>query len=580
MDITTRTKIDAIWQGMWDNGMADAKTNITQITYLLFIKMLDDAQLKKEANANAFGIKVKNPTFKEGVYIQNDEITVTYEDLRWHNFVHYSTEKMYTIVKDYVFKFIREMHNGENNAFARFMTDAKLDIPSGKILEKVIRGLDDNELSLDNKEIMGDVYEYLLAKLSVNGTNGQFRTPRHIISMMVNLMQPKLGEVICDPAMGSAGFLMESAKYIHAHQKSELNDTENRRKFNSEMFYGNETDPDMLRIGTMNMTLHDVSDPQIFYKNSLTDDNKDEYKYDLILANPPFSGSLDANDLAKSLKDICPSKSTELLFIALFLRSLKIGGRCTSIVPVGVVNNTNEKAYTIIRKELVENQRLRAIIYMPSGVFKPYSGVQTAIIIFDKTGNGGTDKVWLYNMEAATDSANNDIYNDTILNINEGNIEILSAITDAAAPTGTTNIGTKDTTATVVANAITQKALNINNGSSLAINADGLKIADTINNLGSIALGDGTLTSAIDGTGGTTVIDGNVTLANNLTNQNVEITNGSLIANSATDYIGSTNNLTIKNNGILDLSSEDKSINTVTLNNLTVDNSATNAHVR
>ena len=284
MDITTRTKIDAIWQGMWDNGMADAKTNITQITYLLFIKMLDDAQLKKEANANAFGIKVKNPTFKEGIYIQNDEITITYEDLRWHNFVHYSTEKMFTIVKDYVFKFIREMHNGENNAFARFMTDAKLDIPSGKILEKVIRGLDDNELSLDNKEIMGDVYEYLLAKLSVNGTNGQFRTPRHIISMMVNLMQPKLGEVICDPAMGSAGFLMESAKYIHAHQKSELNDTENRRKFNSEMFYGNETDPDMLRIGTMNMTLHDVSDPQIFYKNSLTDDNKDEYKYDLILA--------------------------------------------------------------------------------------------------------------------------------------------------------------------------------------------------------------------------------------------------------------------------------------------------------
>lgn len=412
MDITTRTKIDAIWQGMWDNGMADAKTNITQITYLLFIKMLDDAQLKKEANANAFGIKVKNPTFKEGVYIQNDEITVTYEDLRWHNFVHYSTEKMYTIVKDYVFKFIREMHNGENNAFARFMTDAKLDIPSGKILEKVIRGLDDNELSLDNKEIMGDVYEYLLAKLSVNGTNGQFRTPRHIISMMVNLMQPKLGEVICDPAMGSAGFLMESAKYIHAHQKSELNDTENRRKFNSEMFYGNETDPDMLRIGTMNMTLHDVSDPQIFYKNSLTDDNKDEYKYDLILANPPFSGSLDANDLAKSLKDICPSKSTELLFIALFLRSLKIGGRCTSIVPVGVVNNTNEKAYTIIRKELVENQRLRAIIYMPSGVFKPYSGVQTAIIIFDKTGNGGTDKVWLYNMEAdgySLDDKRNDV---------------------------------------------------------------------------------------------------------------------------------------------------------------------------
>lgn len=422
MDINTRTKIDAIWQGMWDNGMADAKTNITQITYLLFIKMLDDAQIKKEANANAFGAKVHNPTFKEGVYIQNSDITVSYDDLRWHNFVHYSTEKMFTIVKDYVFKFIREMHNGANNAFARFMTDAKLDIPSGKILEKVIRGLDDKSLNLDNKEIMGDVYEYLLAKLSVNGTNGQFRTPRHIINMMVNLMQPKLGEVICDPAMGSAGFLMESAKYIHDHQKSELNDTENRRKFNSEMFYGNETDPDMLRIGTMNMTLHDVSDPQILYKNSLTDDNKDEYKYDLILANPPFSGSLDANDLAKSLKDICPSKSTELLFMALFLRSLKIGGRCASIVPVGVVNNTNEKAYTIIRKELVDNQRLRAIIYMPSGVFKPYSGVQTAIIIFDKTGNGGTDKVWLYNMEAdgySLDDKRNDVDTNDIPDIIE-----------------------------------------------------------------------------------------------------------------------------------------------------------------
>lgn len=422
MDQTTKQKIDKIWQGMWDNGMADAKTNITQITYLLFIKMLDDLQIKKEAAANALGAKVKNPTFKEGIYFQSDEVTVTYEDLRWHNFVHYSTDRMFIIVKDYVFKFIKEMHNGEDNAFARFMTDAKLEIPSGKILEKVIRGLDDNELNLDNKEIMGDVYEYLLAQLSVNGTNGQFRTPRHIIRMMVNLMQPKLGEKIYDPAMGSAGFLMESARYIQEHQKSDLNNKTNRKKFNSEMFYGNDTDPDMLRIGTMNMTLHDVSDPQIFYKNSLTDDNKDEYKYDLILANPPFSGSLDANDLSKSIKEICDSKSTELLFIALFLRTLRIGGRCASIVPVGVVNNTNEKAYKIIRKELVENQRLRAIIYMPSGIFKPYSGVQTAIIIFDKTDNGGTDKVWLYNMEAdgfSLDDKRNEIDSNDIPDIVE-----------------------------------------------------------------------------------------------------------------------------------------------------------------
>lgn len=401
MDATTRKKVDAIWQGMWDNSMADAKTNITQITYLLFIKMLDDAQIKKERNANKFTAQglyteVKNPTFKKGLYLDD----VTYEDLRWHNFVHFDTDRMFVIVRDYVFKFIRELNSSEDNAFARFMKDAKLDIPSGKILERVVRGLDDASLNLDNKEIMGDVYEYLLAKLSVNGTNGQFRTPRHIIRMMVNLMKPKLGEKIYDPAMGTAGFLMESAKYILEHQKDETqNDKDNWKSFNSEMFYGNDTDPDMLRIGTMNMTLHDVSDPQIYYKNSLTDDNTDISKYDLILANPPFSGSFDANDLSKSIKDIVSTKSTELLFVGLFLRALKIGGRCASIVPVGVVNNTNEKAYTVIRKELVENQKLRAIIYMPSGIFKPYSGVQTAIIIFDKTNNGGTDKVWLYNME-------------------------------------------------------------------------------------------------------------------------------------------------------------------------------------
>ena len=354
MDANTRTKIDAIWQGMWDNGMADAKTNITQITYLLFIKMLDDAQIKKEKNANLFHVKVANPTFKEGIYLDD----VTYEDLRWHNFVTFNTEKMFRIVKDYVFKFIKELNEEENSAFALFMKDAKLDIPSGKILEKVVRGLNDNELNLDNKEIMGDVYEYLLAELSTNGTNGQFRTPRHIINMMVNLVKPTLDDTICDPAMGSAGFLMEAAKYIEEHQKDDLNDVEKRKHFNNDMFYGNDTDPDMLRIGAMNMMLHDVSNPQIEYKNSLTDDYTTSSAFSLILANPPFSGSLDPNDLSKSIRDICPSKTTELLFLALFLRIMKIGARAAVIVPVGVVNNTNEKAYTIIRKELVENQKL------------------------------------------------------------------------------------------------------------------------------------------------------------------------------------------------------------------------------
>lgn len=404
MDIKTRTKIDSIWQSMWDNGMADPKTNIMQITYLLFIKMLDDAQIKKEANASAFGTEVKDPTFPKGKYMDDKDEdgnvigVINYDDLRWHNFVTFETVKMYHVVKDYVFRFLKDKYKDKNNAYTSFMDDAKLEIPKATILDKVIKGLNDKDLNLDNKEIMGDAYEYLLSKLAINGDNGQFRTPRHIINMMVQLMKPKIGDVICDPAMGSAGFLIESAMYIEKNQPDELNKKENRELFNNKMFYGYDTDPDMLRIGAMNMTLHEVSNPQIQYRNSLTDDNKDANKYTLVLANPPFKGSLDINDVSNSLKSAVDTKQTELLFLALFLRSLKIGGRCASVVPAGVLNNTNSKAYTTIRKELVENQELQAIIYLPSGVFEPYSGVQTAIIIFKKTDAGGTNDVWLYDL--------------------------------------------------------------------------------------------------------------------------------------------------------------------------------------
>ncbi|MCF0217785.1 MAG: N-6 DNA methylase [Malacoplasma sp.] len=405
MDHNIKDKIDALWKCMEDNQMTDAKTNITQITYLLFIKMLDDKQMIKESNARSFGnTEIKDPVFKEGIYRKTEDengqiIEVTYDDLRWHNFIHYETDKRFTIVRDSVFKFISELNLSENLALYRFMKRAKLEIPSAEILERIVTRLNDKDLNLDNKQIKGDVYEYLLEKLNKNKSNGQFRTPRHIVRMMVELMKPKLGDKICDPAMGTAGFLMESAKYINEHQKDDLNNKSDRYIFNNDMFYGYDTDPDMLRIGSMNMYFHDVSGSQIYQKNSLTDENDDKSKFDLILANPPFSAPVEMNDLSKSLKDIVPTKKTELLFIALFLRSLKIGGRCASIVPVGVLNNTSEMAYTTIRKELVKNQKLRAIIYMPSGVFKPYSGVQTAIIIFDKTDNGGTDKVWLYNME-------------------------------------------------------------------------------------------------------------------------------------------------------------------------------------
>ena len=406
MDTNIKNKIDGIWQGMYNNGMSDAKTNITQITYLFFIKMLDDNQLKREANANAFGVTVSNPTFPKGIYIKDakDEEgnligDISYDDLRWHNFVLFSTDKMYNIVKYGVFPFIKNLQNGSNTAFTRFMSGAKLDIPNGKILEKVIRGLNDDELNLDNKDVMGDAYEHLISELSTNKKNGQFRTPRHIISMMVELMKPKLGEKICDPAMGTAGFLVESANYIKEHYSDELLEKDNIDFFNHRSFNGYDTDPDMLRIGTMNMVLHDVSDPQILYGNSLTDENKDEQKYDLVLANPPFTGRLDANDLSKSLTDKCTSKKTELLFIIQFLRSLKIGGRCACIVPDGVLFGPSN-AHKQIRKTIIEDNRLEAVISMPSGVFKPSAGVSTGILIFTKTGHGGTDKVWFYDMKA------------------------------------------------------------------------------------------------------------------------------------------------------------------------------------
>ena len=277
------------------------------------------------------------------------------------------------------------------------------------------------ENDIKDLDMQGDLYEYMLGKLNSAGRLGAFRTPKHIRDMMVKLMMPTPDMKICDPACGTAGFLISSAEYIRSEYGNKMT-AEQWEKYGSETFTGFDTDETMCRLSCMNLMLHSVINPQLNKQDSVSKDYQVKDAYDLILANPPFSGSLDANDLAKSLKDICPSKSTELLFIALFLRSLKIGGRCASIVPVGVVNNTNEKAYTIIRKELVENQRLRAIIYMPSGVFKPYSGVQTAIIIFDKTENGGTDKVWLYNMEAdgfSLDDKRNEVKSNDIPDIIE-----------------------------------------------------------------------------------------------------------------------------------------------------------------
>ena len=393
-----KNRIDSIWDTFWTGGITNSITILEQMTYLFFMKMLDDAQRTKEANANAFGVAVKEPTFKDGVW-HNPETDkdVPYSSLRWHVFKNTEAEAMYRTISKDVFVFIKTLNDGKESAYSKFMSNASFLIQSPRTLVKIVEGID--SLDMNNRDTMGDVYEYVLGKMAASGNNGQFRTPRHIIRMMVELMQPTLKDTICDPAMGSAGFIVESAKYIQSHYKSELLKKENSEHYKNGMLHGFDTDATMLRIGAMNLMLHGVDNPDIQYKDSLSTDNTDADRYTLCLANPPFTGSLDYEAVSKTLLALTKTKKTELLFLALFVRMLEIGGRCASIVPDGVLfgNSTGHKS---IRKELIDNQRLQAVISMPSGVFKPYAGVSTAILVFTKTNAGGTDKVWFYDMKA------------------------------------------------------------------------------------------------------------------------------------------------------------------------------------
>ena len=393
-----KNRIDSIWDTFWTGGITNSITILEQMTYLFFMKMLDDAQRTKEANANAFGVAVKEPTFKEGTWHNPDtDKDVPYSNLRWNVFKNMEAEAMYRTISRDVFIFIKNLNDGKESAYSKFMQNATFMIQSPRTLVKIVEGID--ALDMNNRDTMGDVYEYVLGKMAASGNNGQFRTPRHIIRMMVELMQPTLKDTICDPAMGSAGFIVESAKYIQNNFKSELLKKENADHYKNAMLHGFDTDATMLRIGAMNLMLHGVDNPDIEYRDSLSTDNTDENKYTLCLANPPFTGSLDYEAVSKNLLAITKTKKTELLFLALFVRMLQIGGRCASIVPDGVLfgNSTGHKS---IRKELIDNQRLQAVISMPSGVFKPYAGVSTAILIFTKTNAGGTDKVWFYDMKA------------------------------------------------------------------------------------------------------------------------------------------------------------------------------------
>ncbi len=384
-----RSKVDKIWEIFWTGGITNPLSVIEQFTYLLFIKGIDDKEKEEEKIAEFVGTDYTS--------IFNED----QQNIRWHNFKQLGATEMYEVISDKVFPFIKTMHSDKNSAFSKYMDDAIFMIPTAQMIEKIVTNIDglpvkEGDTADDTK---GDLYEYLLSKVATAGTNGQFRTPRHIIKMMVELVQPTSTDIIVDPAAGSAGFLVEAGEYLKKNNEDMFSIKELKDHYNNGMFFGNDMDRTMLRIGAMNMMLHGVERPNIEYRDSLSEKNMDDEKYTLVLANPPFKGSLDQESVAADLLKMTKTKKTELLFLALFLRTLKKGGRCASIVPDGVLFGSSN-AHKAIRKEIVENHQLHAIISMPSGVFKPYAGVSTAIMIFTKTGAGGTDNVWFYDMEA------------------------------------------------------------------------------------------------------------------------------------------------------------------------------------
>ncbi len=395
-----KNKIDGLWDVFAAGGLVNPLEVIEQITYLMFIRDLDDVDNKKEKESVMLGLPYKS-IFADEVKIEDR--TIEGRQLKWSVFHDFPAARMYTVMQEWVFPFIKNLHSDKNSAYTKYMDDAIFKLPTPLLLSKVVDSLDEiYELmnSSQATDVRGDVYEYLLNKIASAGRNGQFRTPRHIIRMMVEMVDPNADDVICDPACGTSGFLVSAAEYLKEVKKNEIFfDKAKKEHYMNDMFNGFDMDRTMLRIGAMNMMTHGIENPVIEYRDSLSDQNSDKEKYSLILANPPFKGSLDADAVSADLLKVCKTKKTELLFLALFLRMLKVGGRCACIVPDGVLFGSS-KAHKDIRKQIVEENRLEAVISMPSGVFKPYAGVSTAILIFTKTGHGGTDNVWFYDMTA------------------------------------------------------------------------------------------------------------------------------------------------------------------------------------
>ena len=489
-----RSQIDQVWEMFWTGGVANPISVIEQISYLLFIRRLDELQRTAERRSQATGLPLNNPTFGP------DE-----QALRWNNFKDKDPDVMMAIVRDQAFPKIKALQN--EGSFAEHMKDAIFMIPSAKLLDQVVQLL--SAINMDDKDTKGDLYEYLLSKLQQSGVNGQFRTPRNIIQMMVELMQPKLGDTICDPSSGTCGFLMAALEYVESHHQQDVNKPENRQHFDNAMFTGFDFDKSMLRIGAMNMLLHGIENPSVWYRDSLQDQGDDNIReaYSLILANPPFKGSVDfdivAPDLLRALgknpaakkaapkykteidengdevqvevKTKGPTEKSELLFLALILRMLTVGGRAAVIVPDGVLFGST-KSHKSIREKIINEQKLEAVISLPSGVFKPYAGVSTAILIFTKTNSGGTDKVWFYDMQAdgySLDDKRAPLVKDGANPTHEQNniADILARYASLTNPDGTPNLASPEHSRTATEQSFMVPVASITaNGCDLSLN--------------------------------------------------------------------------------------------------------------
>jgi type I restriction enzyme M protein len=388
-----KRKVDRVWDAFWSGGISNPLEVIEQITYLLFIRRLDDLHTLAENKANRLGQPIERRIFPVGTDPQGR----AYDELRWSRFRDLDPGKMFAIVSESVFPFLRTL-GGDGSTYSSHMAHARFTIPGPALLARVVDML--GEIPMEDRDTKGDLYEYMLSKIATAGQNGQFRTPRHIIELMVEMTAPEPGDIICDPACGTAGFLVGAGEYLRRQHPSVLTNPDQRRHFHHGMFHGYDFDATMLRIGSMNMLLHGVENPDIRYRDSLAEDvDADEDAYTLVLANPPFAGSLDYEGTSNDLLRVVKTKKTELLFVALFLRLLKPGGRAAVIVPDGVLFGSS-KAHKGLRQILVEDHKLDGVVKLPGGVFKPYSGVSTAILTFTKTNNGGTDQVWFYDLSA------------------------------------------------------------------------------------------------------------------------------------------------------------------------------------